>query len=397
VCPLVGRTPWVSGRCGVTVEDPLVLDDRYVLEDVIGRGGMADVYRATDRLLLRPVAVKLVREIAEPGERERFVGEARTLASLNHPGLITLLDAGILNERPYLVMELVSGPTLSARIGEGPLAPERAREVGRKLATALAYAHGQGIVHRDVKPSNVLLCEEEDRVLLADFGIARLVGSAQHHTRTGGTIGSPAYLSPEQVAGEAVGPESDVFTLGLVLLESLTGVRAYAGSAIESAMARLHAAPSIPDGVEPAWRSLITRMTRRDPVERPTAAEVAAELTDPGWPDGRAHADGDVLDRTGELELTQDVASVPIPAHDGGEPVPDDRTGGVVARAPRRRRLWVGAVAALALIGVLVLVVTSPWKGAPSTDSGGSVPAGVPSRLQQPLSDLHGAVEGHHR
>jgi serine/threonine protein kinase len=375
-------------------ENHLVLEDRYALEDIIGRGGMADVYRATDRLLLRQVAVKIVREAAEPGVRERFIDEARTLASLNHPNLITLLDAGMLDDRPYLVMELVSGPTLSGCIAQGPLEPEQVRSIGRQLAAALAYAHAQGVVHRDVKPSNVLLCDE-DRVLLADFGIARLVGSAQHHTKTGGTVGSPAYLSPEQVTGEAVGPEADVFSLGLVLLECLTGVRAYAGSAIEVALARLHAAPEVPETVDPAWRSLVLRMTRREPGERPTAAEVAAYLADPEW--GR-----DVLAETGELALTQGLL-LPVPPEDGSDEVRPVAAGAVdqpsesATRAPRRRRFWAAALAALVLAGVIAVVLVAPWKGSDTPDPGASLPTGVPSRLQQPLAQLHDAVEGHHR
>ncbi|HEX2893636.1 MAG TPA: serine/threonine-protein kinase [Marmoricola sp.] len=346
---------------------------------MIGRGGMADVYRATDQTLLRPVAVKLVRETAEPAEHRRFVDEARTLASLNHPGLITLLDAGILNEQPYLVMELVSGLTLSARIAQEALDPAEVQRIGRQLATALAYAHGQGIVHRDVKPSNVLLCDDSERVLLADFGIARLVGSAQHHTKTGDMIGSPAYLSPEQVAGEEVGPEADVYSLGLVLLEALTGVRAFTGAAFETAIARLHRDPDIPEDLAPAWRSLITRMTRREPDRRPSAAEVAAELADPDWAEGDPGYDH-LLGR--EPEHTPTLSRAGISA---------------VRGTTSRRRLWAGAIAAVALVAVVLLLVASPWSGSPGNDTGSPVPDGVPSRLQQPLAGLHDAIQGHHR
>jgi eukaryotic-like serine/threonine-protein kinase len=380
----------------MTVDKLPILDDRYALDEVIGRGGMADVYRATDRLLLRPVAVKVLREVTDQGQRERFTAEARTLASLNHPGLITLLDAGILADRPYLVMELVTGPTLSACIAEEPLLPDRVQDIGHQLTRALAYAHDQGVVHRDVKPSNVLLCGE-DRALLADFGIARLIGAVEHYTKTGAAVGSPAYLAPEQVAGEEVGPAADVFSLGLVLLEALTGVRAYTGSAIEAAVARLHAAPAISGELPAAWRSLVSRMTQREPERRPTADEVASELGDPEW----AARSGPPLDQasvaTGELELTDDaLRASSSPA--GAEPAPDD------AR-PSRRRIWAAALAGLLAVSALVAVlVIWPLHGAqsndshPTTPSGvpNGVPSGVPSRLQQPLADLHEAVEGSH-
>ncbi|MGY2874857.1 eukaryotic-like serine/threonine-protein kinase [Marmoricola sp. URHA0025 HA25] len=371
----------------MTVDSQMVLDGRYALDEVIGRGGMADVYRATDQLLLRPVAVKMLREIAEPGQRERFIAEARTLASLSHPGLITLLDAGILADRPYLVMELATGPTLSACIAEGPVDPERVRSVGRQLAEALAYAHDRGVVHRDIKPSNVLLCDDE-RVLLADFGIATLVGAVEHHTRTGDTIGSPAYLAPEQVAGEPIGPAADLFSLGLVLLESLTSVRAYTGSAIEAAMARLQAAPEIPDEIDPAWRLLIARMTRRNPEDRPAAAEVAAELAGLGPARPAVARLEQASIATGDLEVTQ-ARRVPSAQSTDDEPLP----GGP---APRRRVLWASVLAGLLATGALAAVLAiSPWDHPQSSGSRTDVPSGVPSRLQQPLSDLHDAVDGH--
>jgi serine/threonine protein kinase len=366
----------------MTGDEPTILDDRYSLDELIGRGGMAEVYRGTDQLLLRPVAVKVLREVAEDAERERFIEEARTLASLNHPNLVTLLDAGILISRPYLVMELASGPTLSACISGGPLDPDRMEGIGRQLAEALAYAHARGVVHRDVKPSNVLVCDGE-RVLLADFGIARLIGAAQHHTKSGDAIGSPAYLAPEQAACEPLTPAADIYSLGLVLLEGLTGVRAYTGSPIEAAVARLQAGPNIPDDLDFRWRSLVERMTQRDPTRRPTAEEVASALgaSPLSLPGAAAPRESQAAIDTGELESTEERA---VPSQ------------GDEAR-PRRRLRVAASVGLVLLLLVIGLVVIRSWNEPATTDPDPVVPSGVPSRLQEPLSDLHKAIEGHHR
>jgi len=368
----------------MTVETPIILDGRYALDELLGRGGMADVYRATDQLLLRPVAVKLLREVSDPEQRDRFIAEARTLASLNHPGLITLLDAGILVDRPYLVMELATGPTLAARIAEGPVDPEEVTAIGAQLASALGYAHAQGVVHRDVKPSNVLICDD-GRVLLADFGIARLVDEAQERTKSGEAIGSPPYLAPEQAAGEGVGPSADVFSLGLVLLEALTAERAYTGTPIEAAVARLYTPPAIPGDLDPRWRALVARMTDREPANRPTAIEVGAELAAASFrtPADVSSAD---LEDTGPLDL----------ADEGLKTDGDTGTTGRESRVRRpRRRHWVAVATVLAGVVAIGILVPSPWNQAQSTDPDPVLPPGVPSRMQQPLEDLHRAVEGH--
>src|SRR5215210_5231829 len=187
-----------------------VLAERYELADVLGRGGMADVYRARDRVLAREVAVKLLRDTTQnETDRLRFTAEARTLAGLNHAGIVMILDAGISTEQPFLVMELVEGLTLGQACAAELLTLDRAASIGVQLAEALAYAHDQRIIHRDVKPGNVLL-GPDDRVKLADFGVARLIGGTVSHTKTGTTVGTAAYLSPEQVAGEEITPATDV-------------------------------------------------------------------------------------------------------------------------------------------------------------------------------------------
>ena len=252
------------------------LGGRYRLEHMVGRGGSAEVWRAEDEALGRRVAVKLV--TASGGEDAGRVGdEARLLARLSHPGLVPVYDAGTDDvDRPYVVMELVEGETLADAVGRGPIDSERVATIGRVLAEALSYVHGQGLVHRDVKPHNVLL-GQDGRVRLTDFGIARLVDAAKV-TATGLTVGTASYLSPEQVTGSGVGPPSDVYSLGLVLLECLTGRREYPGSAVEVALARLSRQPVVPASLPAGWPGLLEAMTAREPAPRPPADQVAREL-----------------------------------------------------------------------------------------------------------------------
>lgn len=359
---------------------PGVLAERYQLGEVLGRGGMADVYRAQDVVLQRPVAVKLLRDVSDPGKRERFVAEARTLALLNHPGLVTVLDAGIDDERPFLVMSLAEGRTLAQRLEEGPLPSEEVRAIGHQLALSLQYAHDQGVIHRDVKPSNVLLTD--DGALLVDFGIARLIGSTDQHTRTGDTIGSPPYLAPEQVAGEEITEKADLYSFGLVLLEALTGVRAYLGSPLEAAVARLSVDPAIPTSLEPAWRDLLGRMTDRQPGRRPTAAEVADMLG--GVPVAAAagvSVASPVLDeQTATLAVSDLVPDAPAPT---------------TAPARRRRRSWIAASLALllaVLVAGAVLWSQSRPEAALATETSLEIPDGVPAAMRPSLIALHRAV-----
>lgn len=256
--------------------DPSILDGRYELGSVLGRGGMADVLRADDRLLGRAVAVKLLRQ-GDVIDRERFASEARLLAMLNHPNVVAVLDAGVDHDRPWLVLELVEGTPLDELLRQGKVEPARIAAIGAQVAEALAHAHAHGIVHRDVKPSNVLVAPG-DHAKLTDFGIARRAASASL-TLTGHTIGTAAYLAPEQVAGESVSTPADVYALGLVLLEALTGRREYDGSAVEAAFSRLQRFPTVPASLPTGWPSLISTMTTRVPTERPTASEVEARLT----------------------------------------------------------------------------------------------------------------------
>jgi serine/threonine protein kinase len=253
-----------------------IVAGRYVLGDVLGTGAMAQVRQATDILLERQVAVKVFREDLDDDSAARARSEMKTLGVLSHPRLVGIHDAGTREDgHPYLVMELVDGPTLAQASAEGSLTPERLVTIGADLADALAYVHSQGVVHRDVKPANILLAD--DGAKLTDFGIARIVDGARH-TGTGLTIGTAPYLAPEQVTGAAVGPATDVYALGLVLLECLTGHREYDGNAVEAAMARLHRPPRIPASLPAPWPDLLAGMTAMHPGDRPTAEQVAAIL-----------------------------------------------------------------------------------------------------------------------
>ncbi|MGW2209692.1 protein kinase domain-containing protein [Streptomyces sp. NPDC001781] len=251
--------------------------DRYRLGAGIGRGGAADVYEGVDARLGRRVAVKIFRAGAEPEMERRFTEEAVLLARLQHPGLVTVYDAGRHQGRAYLVMELVTGRTLRECLASGPLSPRRVTELGAALARALAHVHDVGIVHRDIKPSNVLL-DASGAPHLADFGIARLV-NATHHTASDVLIGTAAYLAPEQVMGREVRPAADVYALGLLLLECLKGELEYAGTPLEAAVARVHRSPVVPDAVPPGLARLLRAMTALDEATRPDAPSCAQELS----------------------------------------------------------------------------------------------------------------------
>ncbi|WP_241980023.1 serine/threonine-protein kinase [Cryobacterium sp. TMT4-31] len=265
----------------------LVLADRFRLVRLIGTGGMATVYEAADLALGRTVALKLFRmDTADDSGPQRQSGEVMVLASLNHFALVTLFDAGTEHvdgvTRSFIVMEYVDGSDLRSRINQGAVAPAEVARMGADLAEALHYVHAKGIIHRDIKPANVLLAPSDfpgrvSHAKLADFGIARLF-DATHLTRTGSVLGTAGYLSPEQALGQPIGPPSDVYSLGLVLLESLTATRSYPGTAIESAMARLQRQPELPAELGAEWCAVLAGMTAREPADRLTSADAAVRL-----------------------------------------------------------------------------------------------------------------------
>ncbi|MDY0830453.1 serine/threonine-protein kinase [Microbacterium sp. BG28] len=335
-----------------------LLAGRYRLIERVGSGGMGTVYRARDELLGRDVAVKLFHsEQADGVEDRRNVGEATMLASLSHPCLVTLFDACIGGEAPsYLVMEYIAGPTLRQRLVEGPLELAEAAAMASDLAAALEAVHAAGIVHRDVKPSNVMLRPRGLRAgrngyqaVLADFGVAHLVDSTRL-TAPGDVIGTAAYLAPEQVRGHAPVPASDVYSLGLLMIEAITGRHPFAGApAASMLLARLTRQPDVPAGIGYAWRSLLTAMTVHDPASRPSASEVLERF--------RALASSTATVATVPLDDPLLVATSPIAVSDAPPHIAEPVLDPLPVPLPRRRRR--GAIAVTAAAGALIVVAVA--------------------------------------
>ena len=258
---------------------------RYQIIEDIGRGGMATVYRAFDPRFKRDVAVKVMTQdlLEDPTLRARFEREAQTIANLEHPAIVPVYDFGEEDGRPYLVMRLMTGGTLSDRLEQGPVGIEGTIKILRRIGSALERAHQNGIIHRDLKPSNVMFDDYGD-AYLADFGIARLTESTV--TLTGDSvIGTPAYMSPEQIHGDkAIDGRSDIYALGVICFEMLTGRRPYEDKTPTKVMMKhiidpvpdiRQANPDLPEGVE----EVIHRTMAKEPDERyTTATELTATL-----------------------------------------------------------------------------------------------------------------------
>ncbi|MEH0952169.1 serine/threonine-protein kinase, partial [Micromonospora sp. CPCC 205554] len=256
------------------------LGNRYRLDERIASGGMGDVWRGTDQVLGRTVAVKslLPALLDEPGFAERFRGEARTMATINHPGVVDVYDFGSDQHIAFLVMEYVEGDALSATLSRvGRLTPARTMALLAQAADALHAAHEKGIVHRDVKPGN-LLVRPNGTLVLTDFGIARsdLVGQL---TAAGSVLGTASYISPEQATGAVATPASDVYALGVVAYQCLAGRRPFEGdNPLEIAMKHVRDAPrALPADIPPQVRAIVERAMAKDPAARwPSAAALAS-------------------------------------------------------------------------------------------------------------------------
>jgi serine/threonine-protein kinase len=344
---------------------------RYRIERVLGHGGMAAVYLARDGELERPVAVKLLAENLAGDEsfRDRFVREARLAARLSHPNVVQVFDAGEDGNRPFIVMEYVEGETLADVLGRrGRLPAHETVDLALQVCGGLEHAHEHGLVHRDVKPGN-LLVRSDGMLKIADFGIAR-AAEATKLTQIGTVLGTAAYLAPEQLAGEDVGQRADLYSLGAVLYEMLTGRTPYEVASLpELALQQREGTITPVRELEPtvgqAVEDVVMRCLARNPDYRPaSAAEVAREL-----------ASASPEAPTEPLAQPERVA----PAA-SAVPQPPPTT---LIRA-RREWLWVG-IAAVVVLAVLAIAL--------AVASGGSKAKRTPARVDTPARGTTAAEE----
>jgi serine/threonine-protein kinase len=371
---------------------PQYVDDarRYTLDSRIATGGMGEVWRGTDTLLGRQVAVKLLKtEYADhPTFRSRFETEARHAASLQHPGIAAVYDFGEAQatdgsgvHRPYLVMELVDGQPLSALIQQGrPMDPDVVRDLLGQTADALGAAHAAGIVHRDVKPANLLVTPDR-HVKITDFGIARAT-EGMALTETGQVMGTPQYLSPEQAQGGTATPASDVYSLGVVAFECLAGRRPFvAETAVATALMHLREpVPELPPEVPAALASVVRRALSKNPDERfRDGRAFAAALRDPSSVVPVA-AGAAVLDTA----ATQVMGT-------GAVARPPDTTSTAPVAGPvdeRKRRWWAWLLLALAVIAAVVAIIL--LTNTDDDPGGPSEPTTEPTRDQSPDQTTQG-------
>lgn len=344
-----------------------VVAGRYRIERRLGRGGMGTVWRATDDLLRRQVAVKELHlpnvgltEVEAGNQRERALREARSVARIRHPHVVVVHDVVEQDGRPWIVMELVDGRSLSDVLREdGPLEPREAARICAAVAGALRAAHDHGIQHRDVKPANVLIEQETGRVVLTDFGIARVPGSATI-SETGSFVGSPEYTAPERMSGGGAGPESDLWSLGALLCAAVDGRSPFHRESIGEIVHAVAIGTITPPKTVGPLLPVVSSLLDRDPARRMAAAEVQTVLL--------AYAEAGIEPPT----LKDEAAAAAPDAGPAAIPVAARRLSALGRRAglilPARRRRTVGVVAAVVVLAVAAgataaIVVTRGERG----------------------------------
>ena len=324
-----------------------VFGERYEVEARIGAGGMAEVWRGHDRVLNRTVAIKtLLPQFANDGSFvDRFKREAQAAARLNHPGIVSVYDSGTDDHTPYIVMQYIEGRTLADYLAAGKtLPPMQAAQIAQGIAEAIGAAHAQGVIHRDIKPANIMVTRE-GKVLVMDFGIARMIAGPETAPQTAAVLGTASYLSPEQAQGQAVDARTDIYSLGVVLYEMLAGRPPFTGdSPMAIAYKQVNATPPPPSSINPEVTpeldAVVMRALSKNPANRyQSGAEFAEDLE-------RARTGGHVLATPllpTEGEATQ-VISRPQPT--SVLPPTGDEPGG-------NRKAWLGALIAILLMALL--------------------------------------------
>ena len=356
----------VEGAVGRT------LDGRYAIESQLGVGGVGAVYRATQVMLGRSVAVKLLLEGLDPSFRARFEREAKALAGLRHPNIVAINDYGVDGDTPYLVMELLEGETLAQRLQRGPLEPEHVLELTQQLLRALGFVHEQGLVHRDLKPGNLFLEQMPDgdeRLKLLDFGLAKFIqGSGQGGqeeaavTRAGHVVGTPAYMAPEQIAGDGADARTDIYAVGVLLFQMLTGRVPFTGEPVEQLKSHLvTVAPTLEQacpGLRPqaALSELVAHTLKKPREARFQSASEMLEALDaiplPWLLEGSSRTPSDMSSATTLLQSSSDEAA-------------PGRATDPSARTSKGTRLPMILIA----LSAIALAVTVRWMRAPGGDA----------------------------
>jgi serine/threonine protein kinase len=352
----------------VSIVDGQLISGRYRLQTVLGRGGMATVWRGVDERLGRSVAVKLLdkADTADPAMLQRFDREARTAGSLTHPNIVAVYDVGRDNGVPYLVMELIDGTSLATLLAGGPLPVDKAVDVARQICDALAVAHAQGVVHRDIKPANILLTTT-GTVKVCDFGIARLIHQHQTDLTAPHTaIGTSGYMAPEQASGAVVDARADLYALGCVLYAMLTGHPPFIGDnpltvlwqhRHQTAASVASVRPTTPPDLD----VLVSRLLAKNPADRPATATEVRDLL--------VASAQTAAPPTRVIPVASQTLTLPVLGRDVESPAAGDRF-----------RLGAVGIAAVALGGVIVAVLSVALLIAsqgPGTDAATGAPPGT--------------------
>lgn len=390
---------------------PELIAGRYELGELVGSGGMGEVYAGRDTKLDRPVALKFLRKDMASQEdlRTRFEAEARAAGRLSHANVVGVFDTGEHNGNPFIVMELLSGRTMGDEAAGGQATEERARSICLDIVSALKASHAQGVLHRDLKPGNVLLCHDGS-VKVGDFGVAKMA-EGMDLTQAGMLLGTPAYLAPERIEGKPAGAATDIYSVGVMMYEFLSGQRPFEADTPLGLIRAIQDEPvpalaALRPDIDPAFAAVIERAMHRDPAIRyASAAEMEADLA---GETAQAPAGGETV--TLDAPNPTKVLTAPGAAQEAGtEPtlvarpaVKRTRTSPWQRLTPRNRLgvMIAGALILLSLIFFRSFSGETPAVAPTPTTSSGPVtttPAtgsgDVPAPLENALQKLEGAVE----